>query len=265
MTEEVKTVNLNSDIVMTQRNVIVDRVPISISVNQITGEYLLTYPRDDSGSFGGDVIMYPQSPDTQIHAPITIKDFYQTSSLYRPLDARFDYVRGKIWITDSTGDGRVIKVKKELPRDVDVIVEDLIYPHAIAPNLNTGGAFIKAFNGDDRVEGVIYILKSNGDESDSLVFQNDFPAEPSPYSIVFDHIRSRVWWVAGSKIYMADVKNFEVHSFNVQSYGFSSVYTIDVELATGNTFVVAGDNHDERFVLQMFRDNNSLLASAYLE
>lgn len=265
MTETIKTLDLEDNEILSTRDVSVDRVPVSVDINQVTGEYLLTYPRDIEGLMDGDVIMYPQSPSNAITSPVTIKEFYQASSLYYPLDAKFDYVRGKIWIIDNVGDGRVIKIKKNSPKDVDVVVDDLLFPYAVVPNLNTGGCFVRAFEDDTRLYGIIHILKSNGDEVDRLTFENMYPPEPSPYSIVFDHVRSRLWWVAGYKVYMADVKNMEVRSFDIRPYSVIYSYTVDVEFKTGNAFVIVGNNHDERFVFQIFRDNNLLLGSAYLE
>jgi len=39
---------------------------------------------------------------------------------------------------------------------------------------------------------------------------------------------------------------------------------VDIELSTGNAFVVAKDISNNRFLVQMFRDNNVLLASGYI-
>ena len=64
---------------------------------------------------------------------------------------------------------------------------------------------------------------------------------------------------------MADVKNLEVHSFDVRPYGFLITYTVDIEFDTGHAFVVGGDKHYDRYDLQIFRDNNILLGSSHLE
>ena len=52
--------------------------------------------------------------------------------------------------------------------------------------------------------------------------------------------------------------------YNINEDGYFNAYSIDVELDSGNAFVVVGDNHDERFILQIYKDNSLLLGTAYI-
>ena len=85
--------------------------------------------------------------------------------------------------------------------------------------------------------------------------------------MVYDHVRSRLWWVASNVIYMYDDKNKQVKSIRprdrLNNY-FVSLTSLDVELKTGNVFVVAVNIHDDSVIIQVDRDNNGSLAEAYI-
>jgi hypothetical protein len=162
----------------------------------------------------------------------------------------------------------------------------LIYPYALAVDLNTGGIFIKGYRIQDLNYGIVHYFKKDGTLLSTFAFDhadiesssssisssrttsessdNCPPETPSNRSIIFDSSRSRVWWVDGVKIYMADIRNQQVQSYDVRSDNFYAITTIDVELSTGNAFITAQDIHGEWAIMQMFRDNNKFLGSAYV-
>jgi DNA-binding beta-propeller fold protein YncE len=86
-------------------------------------------------------MLYPQSPQSSIYAPTELKTFDRVGSLYYPQDAKFDYVRGFIWIAD-TGNNRVLKVDLNTKK-VRITIKSVIYPYALTVDLNTGNIFIE--------------------------------------------------------------------------------------------------------------------------
>jgi len=287
MTDYIKNINLNDNSILTLRNLTSDADISSIDINQVTGEYLLTKPLNTDGRIGGNLWLCPASEQLSGVNTITIiKNFIQTGSLYYPYDARFDYARNKIWICD-TGNDRVVKIDKNKLDIVDVIVDELIYPHAIAVNYNTGGIFIKAYNDIGLNNGIVYSLKSDGQLNYSFVYYIDtsessssssislssswssssfdtFISLPSPNSIAYDHVRGRVWWGSKNKVYMFDEKTNQISTLDLSSNNLYFAYSISIEYETGNAFVVCGDIHEETYLAQIFRDNNVFLGKAYL-
>lgn len=303
MSEFIKSLNLNANNAISGRNITSTRAVSSVDIEQTTGRYSLVQPYEADGSYGGRVLIYPQSIQLGIgggfESIIILQQFNFYGSLYYPLDARFDYVRNKIWIAD-TGNNRILKIDLKTAQ-VDMSIEDLYYPHALAVNINDGSIFVKGYSDFNLTNGVVYCFGRDGLQLERFEFGNEdlqassssssssqsssssssssinvvetssssssevvIPAMPSPYSIVFDSTRSRVWWVYGTRVYMADVRNGQVQTYNLISYLFYGTESVDVELATGNAFVVAKDISDNRFLIQMFRDNNALLANSYI-
>jgi len=290
MTEAIRTIDLTTNTVISNRDVITDTSVYSIDINQNTGEYIVAKPFDLDGTAGGEVVIYPQSSLMDIYQPVSIKNFAQISSLYYPLDARFDYTNNKVWIAD-TGNERVIKIKRNNLSNVDAIIRDVIYPHSLVVNLNNGGAFVKAFTDGSMNTGIVYSLKSNCDIAATFEFdpidvnsssssssssnigsmstssssgERVFPQLPYYNSMAYDHVRSRIWWLAGHKIYMADEKNMQVETYDLYLNHFVASFSVSIELESGNAFVVVKDIHDERFLIQMFRDCNRVVGIAYL-
>ncbi len=205
-----------------------------------------------------------------------------------PLDAKFDFLRRKIWIAD-TGNNRVLKVNLNTSQVDLTIDENISYPHALAVDFNTGDIFIKGYESSDMNNGAIFYYRKDGTLLSTFLFnRNDidssssssslegslssssssgslFPTMPSTKSIVFDHARSRVWWVDGVRIYMADIRNKQIQTYDIRSGGFTEAFSLSIEFSTGNAFVVVSDIHDDSFLIQVSRDNNILIDTAYIE
>jgi hypothetical protein len=208
--------------------------------------------------------------------------------LLYPLDAKFDFLRRKIWIAD-TGNNRVLKVNLNTSQVDLTIDENISYPHALAVDFNTGDIFIKGYESSDMNNGAIFYYRKDGTLLSTFLFnRNDidssssssslegslssssssgslFPTMPSTKSIVFDHARSRVWWVDGVRIYMADIRNKQIQTYDIRSGGFTEAFSLSIEFSTGNAFVVVSDIHDDSFLIQVSRDNNILIDTAYIE
>lgn len=247
----------------------------SLDVNQVTGEILIT------DLFLNRISIYPQSSKS-INEQKNFYFFGSAGTLNQPNDAKFDYVRRKIWIAD-TGNDRILKISPDKTNDVEIIIDGLFEkPFALVADLNSGGCFIRAFLNSRK--GLVIEFSSNGRELNryeySLIDETENSSSSSesmdlssssssinridipPYkNIRHDHVREKIWWGNNSIIYMIDQKNNQIKTFNLPKY--INIKNLDIELDTGYIFVVATDVHEEDFILQINRDNNLILASAY--
>jgi DNA-binding beta-propeller fold protein YncE len=281
-----KTIDLSDNLVMSLRDINITVSPRSIDINQTNGTYAVVEPYDSAGGYNGRVVIYPQSLQSEIAVTTELKSFSRVGSLYYPLDARFDYARGKIWIADA-GNNRVLKIDLNTQK-ADLSIGSVVYPYSLASNLNNGGVFVKSYLDTSLEDGIVLYFKADGTELARFVFQRDdlesssssssgdidssssssgfsFSSFPSPRSMVFDHVRSRLWWVDGVKVYMADIGNQQVSSYDLRSSDITDTISIDVDFESGNSFIVSTDNHTNRVLIQIFRDNNSVLGIAYIE
>ena len=287
MSRKIKTINIDTDSIISSRDIIVNESIRSIDVNQLDGSILATYTTNTDGTYNGSVVMYPQSSALQVDEPITIDDLDRFGSLYYPNDAKFNYLRRKIWICD-TGNHRVLKINRDT-QEVDISIENKIYyPYALVVDLNDNGVFVRGYDDIQRRKSVVRKFYSDGDDGEIFKFDTDssdasssssssqllgssssssddlLPEFPFPSSIVYDHVRSRTWWVNETKIYMADSRYKNIQIYDLNSDGYINAYSIDVQLDNGNVLVVADDIHSERFLVQVYKDNNLLLASSYI-
>jgi hypothetical protein len=285
MSEIIYSVDINKNSSITLRDIIrLDEIK-SVDVDQTSGKYVVSSPKNESGDIDGEVTIYPQSPQLGIDVPIVLKDFEQVSSLYGPYDSRFDYIRRKLWIAD-TGNNRVLKINIDT-RMVETIITDIIYPHALAVNINKGGVFVKAYSSFDTT-GVVYSFSPSGTQlakfeyllgatfsssssSSSETISSStsidvIPTLPFASSIVYDHVRSRVWWVAETKIYMCDTRNMQVNVYDISASNIENLRSIDVELSSGNVLVVGNfiTSTVDWTIAQISRDNNKFLGNAYI-
>lgn len=281
MTLELKTIDLEINSVIDTRSVQNKDVISASDINQINGKCLVV-ERDNNR-----LIIYPQSPQSQIESPTILITFGAAGTLQEPLDAKWDYIRQKIWIAD-TGNHRILKTSSIEPietNNVDIIIGNkLYYPHAIAVNINTGGCFVKGYDNLNQSTGSVIRFSSSGEElvkftydilsqgnlssseseANSSSSSEEMPNTPLPQSIMYDHVRNRVWWVNQTNIYMADMRNEQVKIFSISNW-YTDTSAISVELSTGNAFVIVQNLHNESFVIQIFRDNNEILAKSWIE
>jgi DNA-binding beta-propeller fold protein YncE len=291
--ETIRTIELTDLSTITARDIVVDREIRTIDINQIDGSYVVVEPYDLDDSYYGRVMLYPQSPQSSIYAPTELKTFDRVGSLYYPQDAKFDYVRGFIWIAD-TGNNRVLKVDLNTKK-VRITIKSVIYPYALTVDLNTGNVFIKGYSNYTLNYGSISHYGKDGSLIDTFIFNTTilgsssssssdssesgslslssssssslivFPEFPSSKSIVFDNSRSRLWWLdENTHVYMADIRGKYINSYDLANNGFSELKNLDVELATGNAFIVARDCHSAWAIAQVNRDCNKYLSRAWV-
>jgi len=295
MSETIKTLELVDNTVIADRDISVNGTIDAIDVNQVDGA-IMTVESDSDGEYLGQVTIYPQNLELAIEDPKVITSVSRGGDLNYTTDARFDHIRRKIWIAD-TGNQRVIKLDRDTYA-TDLILNDFIYyPHSIVVNFNIGGVFVKGYTNLSQTENVIYYLKRSGEEIANFVFDTDdsasssssssesvdssssssgeysdsesssssssgviiLPDVPSSRSMAFDYVRSRLWWIDGSKVYLLDVRSSQIKTFDLASEGLNSGLTVDIDLSTGNAFIVIKDNLSQWFIAQMNRDNNKYL------
>ena len=255
----------------------------SIDIDHSSGKFIVTKPLDENGFVNNEVVIYPASPQLTVNQVETLTGFAGAGDFSYPCDAKFDSVRRKIWIAD-TLNNRVFKADMDSLKE-ELVINDVLYPHAIAVNTNTGGAYIKAYSDYSNVLNVISVdekgnelarfissistsaeSSSSSSSSESSSSSLDYiPIFPQARTIVYDHVRSRVWWLFGRKLYMLDEQNLEIRSFDVlKTTPYSYTVSVDVEFRTGYPLVMAKNSSGTAFILQISRDNNKLLATAYM-
>ena len=292
----VRSIKLTDLLTITNRDVPIERNIRSIDINQIDGSYAITEPYDSNGSYNGRVMLFPQSQTLPVYTPIEFKTFDRVGSLYYPQDARIDYIRGDLWIAD-TGNNRVLKVDINTKKTHINIEDSLVYPYALALDLNTGNIFIKGYTDLTMNYGCISHYSKDGTLLDTFVFNTTvlgdsssssseslssesgtmsdstsssssllvLPSFPSAKSIAFDNSRSRLWWIDDKvHIYMADIRGKYVNDYDLSNNGFVDLNNLDIEMATGNAFITARDNHLMWTIAQVNRDCNKFLSKAWV-
>jgi len=183
----------------------------SIDLNQVTGDYAICNPSENS------VNLYPQSSNSYIAPNISgdnksISSLGTFGSLDAPLDARFDSARGKLWICDS-GNDRVIRVDS-FSLVTDFMIENIIFPYSLIVNSNDGSIFVRGFK--DGANGVITNYSYSGVLINEINFIDARLAEmPPPNLMAFDFRRNRLWWAIepsshNAIVLMWDLKNSQM-------------------------------------------------------
>jgi len=270
MSITIDSVNLKDQVKISYRSVSLNGVDVqSVNIHQSEGYFVVTEPLMNNGQ----IIVYPQSPNNPSYEIKTYKEFSGYGSLSFPLDARYDFARLKLWVADA-GNFSVVKLDAGQYR-YDLSIKGLILPHSIVPEINLGGIFIKTFTGINT--GTVYYYNQTGVlqeyfsyldilgyPSTDIIWSSQYVKNlPLPSSMVYDHVRWRVWWVAQSIVYMADLRNHQVNSFDL-STTYSNTRSVEVEYSTGYAYVVAQKTDGNWFIVQIFRDNNRILDQAYV-
>jgi hypothetical protein len=267
----INSINLKYEVTIPFREVSLSDNPIvrSMNINQIDGSFVTTEPLNE----GGRIVIYPQSPNNPNYSINSYSQLTGYGTLSIPTDARFNYINGTIWVAD-TGNSNVIRINM-VDYSVSKTINDIILPHSVTPDLNRGGVFIKSFS--DINTGTLYYYNSGGNLVDTFTYpcqlnrpsvdveeSVDFiEALPLSSSMAYDHVRSRLWWVSGSYVYMLDVKNKQVVE-NDLSTDYIENRSVDIDFSSGNAFVVAKDSSNDWNVVQIFRDNNIVICNAYI-
>jgi len=275
----IRTIDLNKETSISNRDIVVSRYQYGVDINRIDGSYLVVEPLNEDSSYGGRVVIYAQDGTITYY-----NTFNRVGSLYYPTDARFDYIRRKMWISD-TGNDRVLKIDIAT-NNADINIEDLYYPHSIVVDVNTGDIFIKGYSGNDLNYGKISHYRGNGEfigefiynhadidsstssESSGLSTQSSesivIPSLPSNRSMCFDSVRSKLWWVDGNTVYVLDVRNKQIQTQDISSSGFYDLVSMDVELKTGYAYVVSSSNAYDSVLVEINKENTIILGGVFI-
>jgi hypothetical protein len=168
--------------------------------------------------------------------------------------------------------------------DAQLIIPNIIYPHAISVDLVTGGIFVRGYTNISKNNKIVYHYRIDGvmlssfalripvaNSSSSFSSINSESSEVVPErfianSIVYDRVRNRIWWIDENAcvVCVADENNKQVISYDLTNNGFNELKSIDIEYSTGNILVVAKKAH-ERYIVEMSRDNKEVLGEAYIQ
>lgn len=275
MSISIQTINLVTQSAMSDRDVKLYGEHVqSVNIYQTDGSFVTTEP------FNNKLIWYPQNPNNVANTALgewkTFTTFAGYGNLSMPMDARFDYARRILWIADA-GNKRVLKVDINSGTVIDA-AENGYFSNSLAININTGGIYVKSIK--DSETGIIQQYNNIADFQNSFEFPCLYSVTgetisetytymfglPLPSSMVFDHARSRLWWVGENTVYMMDTLNKNIIPYVTLDNGFSSLRSVDVDFESGNAFIIAQRlGYHSFYILQMFRDNNAIVSTAYME
>jgi len=275
MSIQIKTINLVEQEAIIDRDVNLNGEHVqSVNIYQTDGSFVTAEP------FNNRIIWYPQNPNNVENTILgkiqTFDSFAGYGYLYFPLDARFDYARRILWVADS-GNMRVLKVDINTGSAIDV-AENGYFVTSIAVDINDGSLYVKSIK--NSTTGIIQHYSRLADFQESFEFSCNYDTTidniadtysyifsvPLPSSMVFDHVRKRLWWVGNEMIYMADTINRNIVPYSMASDGFGMARSVDVDFASGNAFIIAKSIGNNMWhILQAFRDNNAIVSTTYVE
>jgi len=265
----IKTISINNAQVANYRTVAnVSSSINSIDINQATGDFITTIPSNNS------VLIYAQSNNSFINSnnlmsnnQYTMTDLGVFGSLNYPLDARFDSIRGKLWIVDN-GNNRIARINySTLVAD---FIQNINYPISLVININDGSAFIRSFNKLTNM-GNITFYSYSGIVNDYLSF-NDIVTYSTgrSYLMTFDFKRNRLWFTREYYSYdtlvdMWDLKNHQISELSIinETNMHIRATSIDIDLDSGNA-ILSGKTNSGSYLFQLFRDNNAVISTTYL-
>lgn len=240
----------------------------SIKVNQIDGRFLTCYPLLDDGT----IVLYPSNPNNTSYSEVVLKAIEDYGSLDFPLDTAWNIFQNRFWIADA-GNSSIVLLNSI---DYSYIrsVEGFILPHSIQLNENDRSIFVKSFV-DENTQKVTQVSTLG-----EILFEFEFPYEsnsleieytnsfikslPKTFTMDFDINNNRLWFVGGSILYMIDLDTKQITENDLKDGRLDNLSCVSVDRDSGNAFVIIDDiaNH---YIQQIYKDNNKLLGTAYLE
>lgn len=272
MSVSIQSVDLKNKSLISNRSTFIfdGRLVKSINVNQLSGDYIVTEPLKNEGQ----IVIFPQSPQTQSSLIKTYSTFSGYGSLSLPVDARFDFIRRKVWIAD-LGNSAVVKLNTN-DYNYERSIGELTLPHSVIPEINGGGVFVKSFI--DSNTGLISYYDSNNDLRGFVEFPDelktgslnpDFSFDfiqslPLTSTMAYDHVRFKLWWTSKWYVYCMDIRNNQVTEKDLRPL-YVDTRGLDIDFSSGNSFVVVQSNFGSWFLVQLFRDNRDLSCWSYLD
>jgi hypothetical protein len=278
MSNRINTINLESIDLLDRTITEIDRVQ-SIRVHSINGTFLVCYPtaeieveEGESEDVTGNVVIYPQNPTNSSYSATTIKTITDYGDLDFPLDACWNPFNRRYWIADA-GNNSVVclsSIDNSFIRSVD----GFILPHSIILNRNDRTIFVKSFV-DESTQKITQV--NNRGE---ILLEFEFPGTissveieynklylsqlPKYFTMDYDTDLNRLWFVSDSVLYMMDLDTKQITTNDLEDGRLKNLTCVSVDRASGNAFVIINDDVNY-YIQQIFKDNNLLLGTAYLE
>jgi hypothetical protein len=270
MSLKINTININNETLMSRSVDAVDQAQ-SIRVNPIDATFLVSNPiaEDDES---GNVIIYPQNPNNSDYSIKTIKTIVGHGDLNFPLDAVINVFTGTYWILDA-GNEKVVVLDSD---DYSFLrsVEGFTLPHSIIVNPNSRTVFVKSF--EDKLTQRVTQLDNGGKilfnlevpgliSSTTIDYSSSYMGKiPKYFTMDFDLARNRLWFVSKAVLYMIDLDTKQITENDLEDGRLNKLDCVSIDRSSGNAFVIMTDGVNY-YVKQIFKDNNLLLGTSYLE
>jgi hypothetical protein len=278
MTLRINTIHLENIDLLDRSVEDIDQVQ-SIRVHPINGSFLTCYPvaeieveEEESEDFTGNVVIYPQNPTNDSYSSTTIKTIQDYGGLDFPLDACWNPFNRRYWIADA-GNGSVVclsSVDNSFIRSVD----GFILPHSIILNRNDRTIFVKSFVDDstqkitqvnNRGEILLEFEFPGAISSVEINYDKSFLSKlPKYFTMDYDANLNRLWFISASTLYMIDLDTKQIVTNDLERVRLNELTCVSIDRASGNAFVIINDGVNY-YIQQIYRDNNILLGTAYLE
>jgi len=273
MTLKINTINLENLDLLDRDVENIEQVQ-SIRVHPINGTFFACFPIAEIAEedFTGNVILYPQNPNNASYSSTTIKTIAGYGDLDFPLDATWNIFNRRYWIADA-GNGNLVSLNVSDNSFVRS-VEGFTLPHSIIANKNNRTIFIKSFV--DASTQKVTQINSRGE----ILFEFEFPGSvssteieysktylekiPKYFTMDYDTNLNRLWFVSGSILYMIDFDTQQIVENDLEDGRLDRLTCVSVDRSSGNAFVIIDDRAND-YIQQIYRDNNLLLGTAYLE
>ena len=279
MSYEIVSINLDKFSIINNRNkYLVGKNIHTLDIDQTDGSFITTEPLNNLGI----LTHYPSNPNNEdpsnpgeaLYSTNEISVIKGTLQLNFPLDAKFDWARGLIWICDA-GNNRVVCLKKS-DYSLLFVVNSIYLPHSISINVNNGNVFIKSFQSTKN--GLITEIDINGKIISQFIFPMIFPYSsldivrdlswlsnlPLSTSISFDYTKNKLWWLSGYYVYMIDVLRKSSSTYDLSFNDFENSKFINIDLNSGNAIITASIGNSD-YLVQMNKYNDKFLGSGYVE
>jgi hypothetical protein len=267
MTLKINTINLTENELLNRSIENIDEVQ-SIKLNPIDGTFLTCYPLQDDGT----VIRYPQNDTNDDYEEVSIKTIIDYGDLDFPIDTVWNVFNRRYWIADA-GNNSIVSLSS-IDNSFIRSVDGFILPHSMVLNKNDRTIFVKSFV--DTTTQKITQVNSRGE----ILFEFEFPGEinsteivydrdflntlPKSFTMDYDTDLNRLWFVSGSVLYMIDFDTKQIVENDLLDGRLDNLSCVSVDRNSGNAFVII-DDVANYYVQQIYKDNNLLLGTAYLE
>jgi hypothetical protein len=251
----------------------------SIRVHPINGSFLVSYPiaeieveEEESEDFTGNIIIYPQNPTNDDYSSTTIKTILDYGDLDFPLDTCWNPFNRRYWIADA-GNGSVIALSS-IDNSFIRSVDGFTLPHSIILNRNNRTIFVKSFVDestqkitqiDNRGEILLEFEFPGTISSTEIEYDDDYLIQiPKYFTMDYDTNLNRLWFVSDSVLYMMDLDTQQITTNDLLDGRLDDLTCVSIDRSSGNAFVIINDSVNY-YIQQIYRDNNLLLGTAYLE